>query len=127
MPGPKVQEIHPDAIRFSQRTVSGLKEIVRSMRANRYVGAPIDVVKMADGGLVTLDNTRVLAASQAVVNVWAIVHEAGEALPPSQIQRFTTAVGAPSTWGEAAALRIQNQGAGFSGRRPNGSPYTEVR
>jgi hypothetical protein len=100
---------------------------VASMKANGWMGAPIDVVRMADGTVVTLDNTRVLAAGQAGINVQAVVHDAGEALPPSQIQRFTTSAGAPSTWGQAAQNRIQNQGAAFSNRYPNGFPVTGVK
>lgn len=39
------------------------------MKANGWKGDAIDVVRMGDGGLTTLDNTRVLAASRAGVNV----------------------------------------------------------
>ena len=120
-------ELEPASIMFSQRTVSGAEEIAASMRVNGWSGAPVDVVRMENGALVTLDNTRVFAASQTGTKVQAFVHEASDALPPSQIQRFTTSGGAPSTWGQAAKLRIQNQGAGFSGTYPNGSPYTGVK
>jgi hypothetical protein len=125
--GGEGEALPADDIMFSQKSVNGLDDITASMSANGWVGAPVDVVRMEDGTMVTLDNTRVLAASQAGIDVQAVVHQAGDALPPSQIQRFTTSAGAPSTWGQAAQYRIQNQGVGFSGAYPNGSPVTGVK
>jgi len=40
------------------------------MRANGWQGDAIDVVRMPDGKLTTLDNTRVLAADQAGIQVF---------------------------------------------------------
>ena len=65
----KPQTINPKDIRFSQSSVNGAGELVESMNKNGWKGDPIDVVKMKDGGLTTLDNTRVLAASRANINV----------------------------------------------------------
>lgn len=42
------------------------------MKLNGWKGDPIDVVRMADGKLTTIDNTRVLAASRAGVKVEAV-------------------------------------------------------
>jgi RHS repeat-associated protein len=120
-------ELNPGSILFSQRSVNGVEDIAASMRANGWSGPPVDVVRLENGSLVTLDNTRVLAASQTGTNVQAVVHGASDALPPSQIQRFTTSGGAPSTGGDAARLRIQNQGASFSSKYPNGSPFTGAK
>ena len=94
------------------------------MRANGWKGDPIDVVRMSDGGLTAVDNTRVLAAHRAGVDVRATVHAADDALPANLVERFTTRAGVPRTWGDAIRLRIQKQGAAFRNRYPNGSPIT---
>jgi hypothetical protein len=107
--------------------VNGLEELMQSMRTSGNVGAPIDVVRMHDGGLITLDNARVLAAFQSGMDVQAVVHEATESFSPQQIERFTTSAAVPRTWGDAVRLRIQNQGVAFANRYPNGSPYTGVK
>ena len=63
--------VNPNDIRFSQSSVNGSAEIVESMRNNGWAGDPIDVVRMPDGGLTTIDNTRVVAARQAGIDVQA--------------------------------------------------------
>ena len=73
VPGPEVQSISPDVIKFSQSSVNGAAEITKSMQVNGWVGQPIDIVKLSDGTLVTVDNTRVLAASRTGIDVKAIV------------------------------------------------------
>ena len=83
------------------------------MKINGWVGEPIDVVKMPDGQLTTVDNTRVLAARQAGINVQARVHSYDESLPQEYVERFTTKRGVPSTWGEAIELRIGKQNMSF--------------
>lgn len=95
------------------------------MRTDGWVGDTIDVVRMSDGALTTLDNTRVLAASRAGIEVEAVVHGFDDALAPEMIERFTTPRGyAPSTWGEAVTLRIGNQNRPFRTAWPQGSPFT---
>lgn len=74
-----------------------------------------------DGKLTTIDNTRVLAASRAGINVKARIHDASEALPPEFIERFTTKKGTPSTWGDAVDLRIGKQSAGYKNQYPDDS------
>ncbi len=91
------------------------------MAKNGWVGDPIDVVKMADGGLTTIDNTRVVAARTAGIDVQAVVHNADDLLPESLIERFTTKQGVPTTWGEAIELRIGKQNSGFRINNPYGS------
>jgi hypothetical protein len=84
------------------------------------------VVKLEDGTLVTLDNSRVFAAGQAGIPV--IVHDAADTISPERGQAFLEQYGTrPSSWGEAAQLRIGSQNAGFRNTYPNGSPYTGVK
>ncbi|PHM28800.1 hypothetical protein [Xenorhabdus budapestensis] len=118
---PEVVELDPRTIRFSQNSVNGAAEITQSMKAKGWAGDPIDVVRMKDGGLTTIDNTRVLAASRANVNVKARVHDGSTPLPQEFIKRFTTYKSIPSTWEEAINLRIGKQNAGYRKRYPDGS------
>ena len=92
--------INPNDIRFSQSSVNGSSPIVESMKRNGWQGDPIDVVQMADGRLTTIDNTRVVAARQARIDVQANIHAYDELLPIEYIARFTTKKGVPKTWGE---------------------------
>ena len=85
----------------------------------------IDVVRLADGKLTTLDNTRVLAASRAGVNVQARIHNATDAIPASISGRFADRAGnIPTNFGEAVLNRIGRQNAGFRRNYPNGSQIT---
>ena len=122
----KPQTINPKDIRFSQSSVNGAGELVESMNKNGWKGDPIDVVKMKDGGLTTLDNTRVLAASRANINVEANVRNYSDPLPKDMIERFTTKKGVPSTWGEAVDLRIGKQSAGWRNGQPNGKILSSI-
>jgi len=72
-----VEALEASDIRFSQTSINGANEIIESMEADGWVGEPIDVVEMEDGGLTTVDNTRVFAAGQTDTEVQAIVHSAG--------------------------------------------------
>ncbi|EOW1265268.1 type IV secretion protein Rhs, partial [Proteus mirabilis] len=118
---PEVVELDPKTIRFSQTSVNDTAEITQSMKAKGWDGDPIDVIRMKDGGLTTIDNTRVLAASRAGINVKARVHDGSTPIPQEFIRRFTTSKGVPSTWEEAINLRIGKQNAGYRKRYPNGS------
>ena len=94
------------------------------MRRDGWKGDPIDVVTMDDGGMTTLDNTRVVAARAAGIDVEAVVHNYDELLPDARtIRRFTTKKGVPRTWGEAVELRIGKQNSIFRKSHPYGS-YT---
>ncbi len=122
---PKIvaNSVDPYTIRFSQSSVNGAGDLTKSMQTNGWKGDPIDVVKMDDGGLTTIDNTWVLAASRAEITVQANIHNSSDALPANMVERFTTKKGIPKTWGEAIQLRIGKQNSGFRNTYPNGSPY----
>ena len=115
--------INPSDIRFSQSSVNGASEIIDSMKAKGWDGDPIDVVRMPDGNLTTIDNTRVLAARYAEIDVQANVHAFDEVLPQDLdlIERLTTPKGVPQTWGDAVLLRIGKQNSGYRNTYPLGS------
>ncbi len=113
--------VNPNDIRFCQSSVNGSAEIAESMKINGWDGDPIDVVKMPDGGLTTIDNTRVVAARQAGIDVQANIHTYDELLPSEYVDRFTTKMGVPKTWGDAITFRIGNQNATFRNNNPYGS------
>ncbi|MEC1179506.1 hypothetical protein P9B03_13490 [Metasolibacillus meyeri] len=114
-------KLNPNEIRFSQNSVNGSQEITESMNNNGWVGDPIDVVRMSDGGLTTIDNTRVVVARAAGFDVQAVVRNADDLLPEHLIERFTTKKGVPTTWGEAIEMRIGKQSSGFKTNNPYGS------
>ena len=126
-PLPSITRHNPEDIRFSQTSVNGSDEIIESMRRDGWNGAPIDVVKMPDGKLTTIDNTRVASAREAGIDVQAVVRGYDDPLPADMIERFTTKKGIPSTWGEAISLRIQKQKASFRNNNPMGSYVLEMR
>mgnify|MGYP003372960269 CR=1 FL=1 len=117
--GNNTTNINPKDIRFSQSSVNGSEEIIESMKKNGWKGDPIDVVQMPDGVYTTIDNTRVVSAREAGINVQANVHGYNDPLPTEYIERFTTKKGIPTTWGEAVELRVGKQKASFR----NGNPY----
>jgi hypothetical protein len=123
--GSAAKTVSADGIRFSQRSVNGAAEIEASMRSNGWVGDAIDVVRMPDGGLTSIDNTRLLAAKRAGIDVRASTHGFADPIPESMAGRFLSRSGAvPSNWGEAISNRIAGQGSMFSNRYPSGSPFT---
>ena len=115
-------ELNPNEVRYSQSSVNNAGGLTKSMNENGWKGDPIDVVRMSDGGLTTIDNTRVLAASRTNVNVQARVHDGNSPLPTEFIERFTTKKGVPVTWEDAIMLRIGKQNSGYRNTYPNGSP-----
>ncbi|PZL74896.1 hypothetical protein CI088_06335, partial [Enterococcus plantarum] len=120
--GKNIENVNPSEIRFSQTSVNGSDEIIASMKANGWKGDPIDVVRMPDGSLTTLDNTRVAAAREVGIDVQANVRSFDTPLPDqSTIDRFTTKKGVPKTWGEAIELRVGKQKADFRNNNPMGS------
>ena len=121
-----ITSINPNEIRYSQETVSYLKnrfgksytfdEIVQSMKVEGWKGVAIDIVKMPEGGLSTLDNTRVLAAKKAGIDVLARVRRYNERLPQEMLTRFrhlTVSDSFAETWGEALEYRIMKQKLDF--------------
>jgi len=75
--------IAANEIRFSQKSVSFSKvdratgqaftydDLVMSMRTNGWKGDPVDVVRMPDTRLTSIDNTRISAAREAGIDVKA--------------------------------------------------------
>ena len=114
--------INPNEIRYSQSSANGSSDIIQSMKANGWQGDPIDVVEMPDGIYTTIDNTRVVSAREAGINVEANVHGYNDPLPSEYIERFTTKKGVPKTWGEAIELRVSKQKASFR----TGNPYGKL-
>lgn len=137
------------AVRFSQSTISGptrlrgaeltLQDLVAAFAHDGYSSDPIQVVRMPDGRLTSLDNRRLWAAAQAGLQVIpAIAREASELLvSPKQRRslllrrplvdedgvmgtrgRVVLPTGhLPSTLGEAVLCRCANQLAGPNGER----------
>lgn len=117
------KSIRPEEVRFSQTSVNGSKEIIESMKENGWLGDPIDVVRMDDGELTTLDNTRVVAARAAGIDVKANVHGYNDPLPDQATKRrfATSKGGVPQTWGQAVENRIGKQSSRFRRNYPHGS------
>ena len=82
------KEVDPRDIRFSQSSVNGAAELTHSMKTKGWAGEPVDVVRMSDGKLTTIDNTRILAASRAKIKVQARIHEGNSPLPEEFIERL---------------------------------------
>lgn len=53
------------------------------MRTNGWKGDPVDVVKMPDGKLTSMDNTRIAAAREAGIDVKASVRGFDDPLTPA--------------------------------------------
>jgi hypothetical protein len=117
--------LSPSAVRFSQSSVNGAANIVGSMKKDGWVGASIEVVRMSDGALTTVDNSRLLAAHLSGIRVKATIHSFDDPLPEGFVDRFTTLRGgAPSTWGRAIQNRIDSQSVGYRAAYPFGSSFT---
>jgi hypothetical protein len=115
--------IDANAIRFSQSNVrSSLPQLTESMKANGWSGAPIDVVRMPDGLLTAVDNTRLAAAKLTGTPVQAVMRDFGEAFPAARAGGNLQG----GTWGEAVLNRIGGQKPGWQRLYPNGSPFTGV-
>jgi RHS repeat-associated protein len=115
--------LNADAIRFSQSNVrSSLPQIVQSMKANGWQGGPIDVVRMPDGGLTAVDNTRLAAASLARVRVKAVIRCFDEPFPTARSAGNLQG----GTWGDAIMNRIGAQKPAWLRMYPNGAPITGV-
>ena len=86
-------------------------DIVDSMKANGWAGEPIDVIRMQDGQLTSIDNTRVLAARESGINLQVKVWEPNQELPESMLGRFKNPLTNEyaTTWSEAVEARILRQ------------------
>ena len=128
---PKSETLKADDIRFSQNTVSYTKkdrstgekytydDLVSSMKRDGWKGDPVDVVKMPDGKVTSMDNTRIRAAREAGIDVKANVRAFDEPLTPEI--KEARGWGKYNTWGEAITGRINKQSGGFSDKNPLGS------
>ncbi len=120
-----IQTLDHSAIKFTQASVNDVDALTQSMKINGWKGAPIDVVRLSRGVLVSMDNTRLLAASRANIPVKAIIHEGSQPLSIKLAERFTTKKGGvPSTWEEAALYRINKQNYLYRDKYPSGSGIT---
>jgi hypothetical protein len=89
-------EVAPGSLKFSQANVKSatgegqpLDDLVKSMETGGWKGNPLEVVEMADGTKVSIDNRRLLAAQKAgLKEVPIAVHDAADKLPPDQRARF---------------------------------------
>ncbi|CDG82990.1 putative uncharacterized domain protein [Janthinobacterium agaricidamnosum NBRC 102515 = DSM 9628] len=129
-----------DEIRFSQNSVSFGKvdratnqaytydDLVKSMQTNGWKGDAVDVVRMPDGHLTSIDNTRISAAREAGIDVQAKVRSFDSPLTKDEIGRFTKGNQVPSTWGDAITIRINSQSGAFSVKYPYGAdPLPRVK
>jgi filamentous hemagglutinin len=111
-------------VRFSQKTIKNPAEYEQRFREAGGWGEapPLDTVRMPDGVLTSVDNTRLAAANRAGVDVRANVHEFHEPLPSEHVDRFIGRKGeVPGTWGDAVTNRIGRQGAAFRTENPYGT------
>jgi hypothetical protein len=97
--------------------VQGVMQMAGGLQVsyNAQHALPI-AVRMPDGLITAVDNTRVVAAQHAGIAVKVSVHAFDESLPPDVVARFTTRKGGvPSTWGEALINRIGRQNSSYRG------------
>ncbi|MFM2483474.1 RHS repeat domain-containing protein [Celerinatantimonas sp. YJH-8] len=133
----KVVELDPTEVSFSQATVDYQKrgsplnydQLVESMKKDGWNGKPLDVVRMPDGAITSADNTRVLAAREAGINIQAHLRNYTDKISPEQSRRFQFNGELPKTWGEAIEFRVMKQSTmrgidkTWSERFPLGSLY----
>ncbi|MFW8745124.1 hypothetical protein ACOI9R_33855, partial [Mesorhizobium japonicum] len=92
--------------------VTTIDGIAASMAREGWKGDHVDIVRMPDGGLTSLDNRRLVAADMAGISVQAVVHDLHDPIDPSVSWRFADRAGnAPDTWGAAVDNRIARQPA----------------
>ena len=157
-PGPGIsdyEEINPEKINCSQDYISAttsegmpIEELVENMKRSGWGKDkdPIDVVRMPNGVLVTIDNRRVYAAHQAGIQVRARIHQASAPLPDNQSNRFVYKYNVrvekvkskgknkhiydkfiSRTWGEAIEHRILHQNSYvMRACYPHGIPVDEL-
>lgn len=120
-------------VRFSQSSVSFGKvdratgqsftydDLVNSMGASGWRGDAVDVVRMPDGRMTSIDNTRIRAAREVGIDVQANIRDFDSSLTASEVGRFTKGSQIPSTWGDAVTIRINSQTGSFVKNNPYGA------
>lgn len=111
-----------------QRTF--INDLVDGVERNGFISEPrkseyMDVVRMPDGKLTSLDRTRPLAARRAGIRDEARVFNFDDPLPDDldYVARFLGSKGeVPKTFGEAALNRIGKQESRLVKAHPFGSP-----
>ncbi|WP_213071727.1 hypothetical protein [Acinetobacter nosocomialis] len=96
------------------------------MKKNGWNGEPVDIVIMPNGSATSMDNTRILAAREAGIDVKAKVRDFNTPLTSLEKDRFKSGNVVPKTWGEAIKLRVEKQGQfekGWEIKFPYGSIY----
>jgi hypothetical protein len=96
------------SIRLSQTSVNEAAQLTSSMKANGWLDAPIDAVRMPDGLITAVDNTRVVAAHHAGIAVKVSVHAFDESLSPAVVARFTTRKGGRADNDDVACFDLDN-------------------
>lgn len=89
------------------------------MRTSGWKGDSVDVVKMPDGKLTSMDNTRIAAAREAGIDVKATVRGFDDPLTPA-VQE-TRGWLHYNTRGEAIKGRINKQSGGFASSNAYGA------
>lgn len=127
-----VDNISPYSIRFSQQSVSFSKidrstnqyytydDLKSSMSSFGWKGMYIDVVRMPDGKLTSMDNTRLASARETLTSVRVKIHEYNEAIPQKILQDRGWR---SNYWGDAIIERINNQSKSFKIENPQGSDF----
>ena len=105
---PKIQELPPESLRFSQRTAGGNGGAAyhrQYVRENNRIVEAVDAVRTPDG-VVTMDNTRVAVAREhGLASIPVRIWEQDDPLPAEMRRRFRGA----RTWGEALRSRTTRQ------------------
>ncbi|WP_211297617.1 LysM peptidoglycan-binding domain-containing protein [Ottowia oryzae] len=137
-----LRSLDPTRVGFSQSWISARRPgvdysfstLTEGMGASGWVGRPVDVVRMPNGTLTSIDNTRILAARQAGIRIHANIRGFDDPIRDTSRRAGLSVQGiTPGTWGEAAQLRINDpwqnstsrngQVPNWSQRFPTGSLY----
>ncbi len=123
----RVITLDPQNIKFSQTSISDVGYWVDRMRLEGWKCPAIDIVRLENGSFVSLDNTRLFAASLTGTPVRAVVRSSTEPLSTLMKKRFKTKQdGVPNIWGEAMEFRVNKQNAGYRQANPEGSNYIGI-
>lgn len=118
----RTKSISAKTIRFSQTSVNDTRTIIKSMAESGWKGDAIDVVKMPDGKLTSIDNTRLIAAQMVGIKAKVVIHDYNEKIYDKVTKkRLSTEKGSPKTWGDAVDLRIAKQSSKYRKENPYGS------